>query len=87
MRLAPGVGGAGEAVTDADEGAGMKGAEVEGRHVEEGGGRLVGGQEDLESAVQREAVDDVRAHPPARAVVGFEDADRVAELTEAHGGR
>jgi hypothetical protein len=55
--------------------------------MEEGPGRSVGGQEDLESPVQQEAVRvDVGADPASRRVGRFEEADGVAGGRAVEGG-
>lgn len=63
-----GVGDPVEAAVVVDEGAGVELAEVEGVIVEEAAGLGVGGDEDLEAAVEEEAVDLVGAHAAAHAV-------------------
>lgn len=72
-----------------DEGAGVELTDVEGRVVEEAGLR-VGGGEDLEAAVEEEAVDLIGADAAAHAVGGLEedegDSGRVQEGSGSKAG-
>lgn len=58
-----------------DSGAGVELLEVEGLIIEELLGFRVGGDEDLEAAVEEEAVDNVGAHAASDGVGGFQEEE------------
>ena len=74
-----------EAARAPDERAGEERLQVEGRVVQDPAGLRVGGEKDLEAAVEAEAVHEVRADAPADAVRGLEDAHPRSRLVEAEG--
>lgn len=84
-RRAEGIGDGLEAVVEEDFCAGAKGAELECVVIEYALGFGIGGEEDLEAAIESEAVDYVGADASAGGVGGFENAERDAALLEAEG--
>jgi hypothetical protein len=74
-----------ESACPPDERAGEEGPQVERRVVEDAAGLGVGGEEDLEAAVQAEAVHHVRADAAPDPDRGLEDTHRRPRLVEAQG--
>ena len=68
-----------------DERAGQERLQVEGPVVQDPARLRVGREQDLEAAVEAEAVPEVRADAPADAVRGLEDAHARSRLVEAKG--
>ena len=84
--MAEGVGNGVELAIVEDSGAGVEFLEVKGLVVEEVLGFGVGGDEDLEAAVEEEAVDNVGADAAAHGVGGFEEEEGDVAGVEVGGG-
>lgn len=67
-------------------GAGVKSLEIKGVVVEQLPSFGIGGDEDLEAAVESEAVDEIGAYAAADGVGGFEEEERGVVSLEASGG-